>query len=139
VLGAGAWGTALASALAVRHEVTLWARDAAQVEAIARARENRRYLPGIALPESLAVAADWPRRMHLLIAATPVAGVCHARGENAGMPAQWLIYIVVENLDEALARCEAAGGTTLHKRSMGSGGMAVIRDPAGAVCGLYQS
>ena len=53
VLGAGAWGTALAVNAAGRHPVSLWARDAAQVQAMAAARENARYLPGVALPPSL--------------------------------------------------------------------------------------
>eukprot|EP01035_Chromulina_nebulosa_P040532 gene40532-54806_t len=45
VHGAGAWGTAVAVNAAGRHEVTLWARDAAQADAISKARENTRYLP----------------------------------------------------------------------------------------------
>ena len=54
VLGAGSWGTALAALIARHgHPTTLWGRDAAMVEAIASRRENSRYLPGIALPESL--------------------------------------------------------------------------------------
>lgn len=78
VLGAGAWGTALAAHLAARHAVRLWARDPAQASAIAISRSNARYLPGVVLPASLAVdsalhatAAD----ADLLIAATPVAGL----------------------------------------------------------------
>jgi glycerol-3-phosphate dehydrogenase (NAD(P)+) len=58
VLGAGAWGTALAVHLAARHQVTLWARDAAQAAAMQHARVNHRYLPGIALPPTLALSAD---------------------------------------------------------------------------------
>ena len=50
VLGAGAWGTALARCSPARHEVTLWARDPAQAEAMARTRRNERYLPGVELP-----------------------------------------------------------------------------------------
>lgn len=69
----------------------------------------------------------------------PVAGVCHARGTNAGLPAQWLMYIVVEDLDAALAEVRSRGGDVLsERRPPGGGGMAVIRDPAGAVCALYQ-
>lgn len=90
VLGAGAWGTALAAALAARHEVTLWAREAAQAEAIARASANERYLPGIALPGALAVSADWPRRAHLLVVATPVAGLREVLPRCAGTPLLWL-------------------------------------------------
>lgn len=59
VIGAGAWGTALAiQAARAGNEVALWARDAARAGAIAAARENARYLPGIALPDGVAVTAD---------------------------------------------------------------------------------
>ncbi|HVB46835.1 MAG TPA: 2-dehydropantoate 2-reductase N-terminal domain-containing protein, partial [Burkholderiales bacterium] len=58
VLGAGAWGSALASVLAARHRVTLWARDPAQAQAIARERRNVRYLPEITLPDSLHVTGE---------------------------------------------------------------------------------
>jgi glycerol-3-phosphate dehydrogenase (NAD(P)+) len=51
VLGAGSWGTALAIHLAnAGHGVRLWARDAALVEELDRARINARYLPGVTLP-----------------------------------------------------------------------------------------
>ncbi len=59
VLGAGAWGTALAGVLAERGEpVTLWTKRRELSEAIAAARENARYLPGIALPSSLSCTHD---------------------------------------------------------------------------------
>jgi len=78
VLGAGAWGTAIACALAPRHAVTLWARDAAQAGAIAGARRNQRYLPEIVLPETLGVGADLGAALEdaaLALAAIPVAGL----------------------------------------------------------------
>ncbi|MBL0122889.1 MAG: NAD(P)-dependent glycerol-3-phosphate dehydrogenase [Betaproteobacteria bacterium] len=53
VLGAGAWGTALAISFSGRHAVSLWGRDPAQLEVLARERRNRRYLPDVALPETL--------------------------------------------------------------------------------------
>jgi glycerol-3-phosphate dehydrogenase (NAD(P)+) len=59
VFGAGAWGTALAQAFADAHAVTLWGRDPAQLAEIARTRENRRYLPGIALSAALRVEPDF--------------------------------------------------------------------------------
>jgi glycerol-3-phosphate dehydrogenase (NAD(P)+) len=82
VFGAGAWGTALAVSAAGRHEVTLWARDAAQASSLQSSRENRRYLPGVALPatvtviggpakQALAVAAG----SELAVIATPMAGL----------------------------------------------------------------
>lgn len=75
VLGAGSWGTALA-ALIARHEraTTLWGRDAAVVEAIDRAQENPRYLPGIALPDTLRATTDLPTALagaDLVLVVTP--------------------------------------------------------------------
>jgi glycerol-3-phosphate dehydrogenase (NAD(P)+) len=91
VLGAGAWGTALAAVLSTRHAVTLWARDAAQAEAIARERRNRKYLPEIELPEQLAVTGCLPERAELLIAATPVAGLREVSAKvRQGVPLIWL-------------------------------------------------
>ncbi|NTT87742.1 NAD(P)H-dependent glycerol-3-phosphate dehydrogenase [Tabrizicola fusiformis] len=59
VIGAGAFGTALAVALGREgREVVLWARDAAQAEAMQRGRSNMARLPGIALPETVTVTAD---------------------------------------------------------------------------------
>ena len=52
VLGAGAWGTALAIAAARRHRVLLWARDAAQARQMAADRRNARYLPQAAWREA---------------------------------------------------------------------------------------
>jgi predicted enzyme related to lactoylglutathione lyase len=40
----------------------------------------------------------------------PVAGICHARGSNTGLPPVWLVYITVDDLDESLRQCEALGG-----------------------------
>lgn len=70
----------------------------------------------------------------------PVAGVCHARGGNVGLPAQWLIYITVANLEQSLAAVEARGGAIVRstKTLGGHGRFAVVRDPAGAVCALFE-
>lgn len=59
VVGAGSWGTALACVLSEnQHRVTLWGRDAAQMAELGAARENRRYLPGLRLPDSLDFSSD---------------------------------------------------------------------------------
>ena len=75
VLGAGSWGTALATLLA-RHgyPTTLWGRDAERVRAIDGAHENARYLPGVALPESLRATADLASAVsgaHWILVVTP--------------------------------------------------------------------
>lgn len=75
VLGAGAWGSAIAAVLAARLEVTLWARDRAQAEAISRTRRNERYLPKVEIPATVKVSADFPTTTDLILAATPVAGL----------------------------------------------------------------
>lgn len=68
-----------------------------------------------------------------------IAGVCHAQGGNAGLPAQWLIYIVVADIEQSAAKCRELGGEILvEPKQMGSSRYCVIRDPAGAVCALYQ-
>ena len=70
----------------------------------------------------------------------PVAGVCHARTMNAGLPAQWLIYIVVSDLDASLRRAAELGGRVVAgpKNMGGQGRYAVVEDPAGAVAALWQ-
>lgn len=69
-----------------------------------------------------------------------VAGICHARGLNAGLPAVWLIYITVADLDRSIARCVELGGEVVSgPRAMGNQGRyCVMRDPAGAVAALFE-
>ncbi|MBB1161714.1 NAD(P)H-dependent glycerol-3-phosphate dehydrogenase [Aquariibacter albus] len=101
VLGAGAWGTALALGMArVGHAVQLWARDPAQAAALREQRENARYLPGVALPAGLQIAVDLDAAIDharagasdpegaLLIVASPMAGLrgLLAHGAAAGLP-----------------------------------------------------
>ncbi len=69
----------------------------------------------------------------------PTAGICHARGFNADMPPQWLLYVVVEDADVAAERCRQAGGeVVVRPRDLAGGRFCVIRDPAGAVCALFK-
>jgi glycerol-3-phosphate dehydrogenase (NAD(P)+) len=82
VLGAGAWGTALAISAGARHRVTLWARDPAQAAALAAQRENAHYLPGFPLPAGVRVASPadgtpqaLAQRHELVIVATPMAAL----------------------------------------------------------------
>lgn len=69
-----------------------------------------------------------------------VTGICHARGPNEGLPAQWLVYFTVADLDLALSEVRERGGALLRAPfEMEAGRYAVIRDPAGAVCALFQA
>jgi glycerol-3-phosphate dehydrogenase (NAD(P)+) len=99
VLGGGAWGTAFAVHLAARTlarpRVTLYVRSPAQAAALRAERENRRYLPGVALPREIAITSELARlRAEVLFAATPaaelvpLAGALAAAGISA--PLLWL-------------------------------------------------
>ncbi len=104
MLGAGAWGTALALSACrhpAGHRVELWVRDAAQADALARTRENARYLPGMPLPEALAIrslnADAWahlarPGAVDLCVVATPTAALRPTLEALAhtGVPVAWL-------------------------------------------------
>lgn len=69
-----------------------------------------------------------------------VAGICHARGVNAKIPPQWLIYITVADVEESAKRCMELGGKVLDgPRTVGNGRFCVIQDPAGAVAALWHS
>ena len=65
-----------------------------------------------------------------------VAGICHARGPNADVPPVWLMYIIVADLPASLKAVAAGGGTVLRGPT---GNMAVIRDPAGAICAIIEA
>lgn len=69
----------------------------------------------------------------------PKAGICHARGANSDLPAQWMIYITVADAEIGAARCEELGGRVLSApKDMGEmGRYCVIQDPAGAVAALF--
>lgn len=71
----------------------------------------------------------------------PVAGVCHARGVNADLPAQWLLYVEVEDLDASMQTCTRLGGRVVAgpKGMGGQGRYCVIQDPAGAFIALISS
>lgn len=99
VLGAGAWGTALAISAGERHRVTLWARDAGQARAIASARENVHYLPGHRLPAGVDVISGGrealcplAQRHALVIVATPMAALREMLTalRDCGQPVAWL-------------------------------------------------
>lgn len=118
VIGAGAWGTALAIGAArhaAGHSVELWARDPNQVAAMQTHTANERYLPGVSFPPSLVVGHASEERIATLtqqhktrasllpsvqsetvglcVVATPTAGLRstlqHLRGAH-GLPVAWL-------------------------------------------------
>lgn len=80
VLGAGAWGTALAVQACGRHAVRLWARDAEQVARMRSLRRNARYLKEAVLPPSVQISADLVTSLAhaeggLIVIATPMSAL----------------------------------------------------------------
>lgn len=95
VLGAGAWGTAIAVSLSTRHEVVLWGRDPEQCRAIAADRRNQRYLPEIELPPQLTLEAGFAAATaaaELVLVATPTAALRDMLARLAPLrrPVVWL-------------------------------------------------
>jgi glycerol-3-phosphate dehydrogenase (NAD(P)+) len=99
IVGAGAWGTALAvhlAGVAAPPALRLWARDSAAARAIAASRENSRYLPGIAIPSEIDVDFELSRAIggaSLIIVATPIGaltGIVQALRTQTKAPLAWL-------------------------------------------------
>lgn len=99
VLGAGAWGTAVAISAAQHpagHRVTLWARDAQQVADMQSSQRNTRYLPEVAWPASLAVSGADPLSLaseaDVVVLATPMAALRGMLLQLRGLqvPVAWL-------------------------------------------------
>ena len=89
-------------------------------------------------PESVGMG-DYADYQMKTLSGDIAAGICHKRGPNQQQPPQWMIYITVADLDQSLAACTAHGGKILvPTREAGSSRFAVIEDPAGAVCTLYE-
>lgn len=66
-----------------------------------------------------------------------IAGICHAKGTNAKLPAQWLAYVRVASVANSAEKCKKSGGKVLDgPRRMGGTQFCVIQDPAGAVLAL---
>jgi glycerol-3-phosphate dehydrogenase (NAD(P)+) len=102
VLGAGAWGTALAisaSRNSAGHQVSLWARDAAQLQTMAAQRQNPRYLREQMFPPTLQLSAGaldtqnfQPEHCDLVVVATPMAALrgMLAQLQAVQVPVAWL-------------------------------------------------
>lgn len=89
VIGAGAWGTALAISLSGHHRVTLWARDAAQIETMRATRRNQRYLPHSTLPDNLELSTDFSAALaeaDLAIIAVPTGALRATLQKLAQLP-----------------------------------------------------
>lgn len=67
-----------------------------------------------------------------------IAGVCHARGGNADLPAQWMMYVRVADVSESIDSVIKLGGKVINgPRSFGGDTYYVVQDPAGAVVTIF--
>jgi len=107
VLGAGAWGTALALLYARDHGVSLWVFEREQYEGMLAARENRQFLPGFALPPAIVLEHDITsavRGADLNLVVTPLTGLRGAlRALRQAAPATPVIW-ACKGLEQDSAR-----------------------------------
>jgi glycerol-3-phosphate dehydrogenase (NAD(P)+) len=117
VLGAGSWGTALASHCArIGHDVRLWGRDASLVNEIVAARENPRYLPGVRLSDRMAASSSLDvvlRGASIMVAALPSHGMRDVlRAAAPSLPHDAIVVSATKGLEtdslERMSRVVAA-------------------------------
>lgn len=106
VLGAGAWGTALAVSLVRRHRVTLWARNARQIADMRASGINRLYLPDTPLPPALHLEHDFNAALNgaeLLVLAVPISALRDTLGKIAQLPAPVAVVWLCKGFEENTA------------------------------------
>ncbi len=106
VLGDGAWGTALALVLSRGgHAVSLWSKFPEHAAAMAAARENVKFLPGVPLPASLQVVSGTPPKADVLVAAVPTQFLRPTFTElTPYLPKRTLVVCVAKGLEQSTGR-----------------------------------
>ena len=109
VIGAGSWGTALATVLAQRGiEVKLWCRDPEQALQMANSGENHRYLPGVTLGESITPTADLNLTVQseVILCVTPSAAIADLAGSlaRAQVPRNSILVSCTKGLERGSGR-----------------------------------
>ena len=107
IIGAGAWGTALAISLSAHHRVTLWARNAGQIEAMQATRYNQQYLPGILLPAEIQLSHDFPAALaaaELVIIAVPTSALRQALQQLVQLPRHFDVVWLCKGFEAETAK-----------------------------------
>lgn len=102
VIGAGAWGTALAISLAAHHRVTLWTCETGHAEEMRATHRNQRYLPDIPLPDNLGLSKDFSAALagaELAIVAVPVAALRSVLQQLAQLPNRFGVVWVCKGFE----------------------------------------
>jgi glycerol-3-phosphate dehydrogenase (NAD(P)+) len=127
ILGAGAWGTALAIHLTRTRPapaVRLWVRDAAQARAMVANRVNARYLPGATLPETIAPTSELKSALagaSLILVATPARALLEVAAAARSMAAAPLFWLC-----KGFVAASAASGAALAHRLVGASWPAAV-------------
>lgn len=104
VVGAGSWGTTIASLISAKQPATLWARSAALADAVSRSGENARYLPGVTLPRALrstSSLADAVRTVEIVLVAVPSHGFRGVLEEMApNLPSGAAVVSLAKGIEE---------------------------------------
>ncbi len=107
VLGAGAWGSALAVHFSIRHDVTLWTRSEAHARAMAGERQNARYLPGIVFPSALQITHELGAAVanaELLLVAVPSSALRGLLTQLAGLGVACPLIWVCKGFEEGTGK-----------------------------------
>ncbi len=136
VLGAGSWGTTLALVLHDNeHDVVMWEFDREQLEAVIRDRENKKFLPGVAVPGEIGITDDLAAALagaDAVIFAVPSHVVRSvAKRAREGIPAGTLVVNVAKGIEnETLARMSEVLTSELERP--GASGIASLVGPSHA-------
>lgn len=120
VLGAGAWGTALAINFCAQHQVSLWLRDGGRSAEIDKTRTNARYLPGFAIPESVAVSADLRacmRACDAAVCAVPISAMRALLGQLLDFDTPLILACKGFERDSALLAHEVLGAVLGERKA----------------------
>jgi len=138
VLGGGGWGTAIARLLARKgHRTRLWVRDPALAREMAEERENKKYLPGVELPESLEVFTELTaladERANALLFAVPSFAVRElARRVAAVLPGERRRSLVLINLAKGIERESGKTMSAVLREELGSRKVFTLSGPSHA-------
>ena len=119
ILGAGAWGTALAVQVCARHDTLLWARDATQTTLMLEQRRNARYLPDTPLPSVLNIASGPLKPLlentDLIVLAGPMSSLrSMLKAVSLEAPPQAHVAWLCKGF-ESMAGAEQTGGWMPHE------------------------
>lgn len=134
ILGAGSWGTALATVVQSADEIRLWSRDAEVVQSISNGRENRRYLPGVLLGAPISATTDLACAIadsDAVVFAVPSSGMATTAAAAAAFITDSTVLITAaKGLDqETGARMSEVIRTTLMERHRCSLPIAALSGP----------